>query len=151
VKGNAENVENIDLSIQSLDNLICEISKLDYNSANHGISTGFASSSCQRLWLDLPNFPQYQTLPDVNLWSQGGDKQIIPLPSPLVALQYLLAIKETWNQRKAWAMAATLDDKKKFCSCIGAWEHSKTDILHLLANQTLEAVSSNKTATSFFE
>lgn len=164
VKGNAENAKNIDLSIQSLDSLICEISKLDYNRANTGISTGFASSSCcqSRIWVDLSesSFPQYQTLPDVNnlsyccyccCWktttmTMTSQQPIsgnipLPLPSPLVALGYLLAIKETWNQRKAWAMAETLQDKKRFCSCIGAWEHSKTDILHLLANQTLEAVS----------
>lgn len=157
VKGSAECAEHIERSIQSLDNLICEISKLDYDRANSGISTGFASGLCQRQWLDLAvdSFPSYQTLPDVNHgagWSNTGSyasgngtsdsiNHVIPWPSPLVALRYLLAIKDTWNQRKAWAVAATVEEKERFCSCIGKWGHNpKMDVLHLLANQTLEAL-----------
>lgn len=110
-----------------------ELSKLDFHVASKGISPGFATATSQGSWYTLSNFPEYQTLSTINIASQ----EHIPLPSPLVALRYLASMKDTWVQRKNWALSSQ-EEKEKFCLCIKGWSTSSLNILHVLSNQALE-------------
>lgn len=133
VPGKAEHPDDIDSSIQSMENLMNEISKLDFHVATKGISPGFATTSSQGPWYSLSQFPEYQTMSIINVGSQDH----IPLPSPLVALRYLAHMKETWVQRRKWA-TSNPEEKEHFCLCIKGWSTSTLNILHVLSNQALE-------------
>jgi phosphatidylserine/phosphatidylglycerophosphate/cardiolipin synthase-like enzyme len=133
VPGNAENPEEIETSIQSIEKLMYELSILDFHVASKGVSPGFATASTQGAWYNLFSFPEYQTLSIINIASQ----EHIPLPSPLVALRYLASMKDTWVQRKKWALSSQ-EEKEEFCLCIKGWTTSNLNILHVLGNQALE-------------
>ena len=135
----AEDAISIQTSLSSLDVLIQKLSNRD-PCDDFGTSPGFDTVDSNEIWRDIDLFDQYQILEGINISRQ----ELIPMPSPIVALKYFLRIKDSWKERLEWARLSH-DERKNVCSCIGQWQHKPSNnILRTLANQIIEQLMSQE-------
>ena len=126
------------ICIESLGDLI---TRLKQGGNSSSISPGFDCINTALPWDEIAVFPHYETLHTVN-----ATKGIIPLPSPVSAINLFELVRLVWQKRLDFEACSTNEERESYCSCIGHWRQNQNILSHL-CNQVLEQMMAMEAST----